>query len=111
MDELRVNGSVIPLQDLIKDAGDKVVHFSNYKAQQLVETEIAQGDALKPVVCCKSLQHDFESLADKLSGSGRVTGIPSQLSCLSQSRAHIVSAAAPASPPFISLRRSPDTSA
>ena len=51
LDELRVNGSVIPLQDLIKGACDNVVHFSDYKAQQLVETEIAQGDALKPVVC------------------------------------------------------------
>ena len=40
LDELRVNGSVIPLQDLIKDACDNVVHFSDYKAQQLVETEI-----------------------------------------------------------------------
>ena len=40
MDELRVNGSVIPLQDLIKDACNNVVHFSDYTAQQLVETEI-----------------------------------------------------------------------
>jgi hypothetical protein len=41
---------VIRLQDLIKDACDNVVHFSDYKAQQLIETEIAQGEALKPVV-------------------------------------------------------------
>ena len=40
LDEQRVNGNVIPLQDLIKDACDNVVHFSDYKAQQLVETEI-----------------------------------------------------------------------
>jgi hypothetical protein len=51
LEELRVNGSVIRLQYLIKDACDNVVHFSGYKAQQLVETEIAQRDALKPVVC------------------------------------------------------------
>jgi hypothetical protein len=50
LDEQRVNGSVIRLQDLIKDACDNVVHFSDYKAQQLIETEIAQGEALKPVV-------------------------------------------------------------
>ena len=31
LDEQRVNGSVIPLQDLIKDAYDNVVHFSDYK--------------------------------------------------------------------------------
>jgi hypothetical protein len=40
LDELRVSGSMIPLQDLIKDACDNVVYFSDYKAQQLVETEI-----------------------------------------------------------------------
>ena len=51
LDEPRVNGNVIPLQDPIKDACDNVVHFSDYKAQQLVETEIAQRDALKPLVC------------------------------------------------------------
>lgn len=51
LDEQRVSESVIPLQDLIKDACDNVVHLSDYKAQQLDETEIAQGDALKPVVC------------------------------------------------------------
>jgi hypothetical protein len=51
LDEQRVNGNVIPLQDLIKDACDNVVHFSDYKTQQLVEVEIAQGDALRPVVC------------------------------------------------------------
>ena len=43
LDEQRVNGNVIPLQDLIKDACDNVVHLSDYKAQQLDETEIAQG--------------------------------------------------------------------
>lgn len=51
LDEQRVNGNVIPLQDLIKDACDKVVHLSDYKAQQLDETEITQGTLLKPVVC------------------------------------------------------------
>ena len=38
LDEQRVNGSVIPLQDLIKDAYDNVVHFSDYKGQKLPET-------------------------------------------------------------------------
>jgi len=33
LDEQRVNGSVIPLQDLIKDAYDSVIHFSDYKGQ------------------------------------------------------------------------------
>jgi len=35
LDEQRVNGSVIPLQDLIKDAYDNVVHFSDYKGQKM----------------------------------------------------------------------------
>jgi predicted amidohydrolase/ribosomal protein S18 acetylase RimI-like enzyme len=41
LDEQRVNGSVIPLQDLIKDAYDNVVHFSDYKGQRpsVVEQE------------------------------------------------------------------------
>jgi hypothetical protein len=34
LDEQRVNGSVIPLQDLIKDAYDNVVHYSDYKGQK-----------------------------------------------------------------------------
>jgi len=33
LDEQRVNGSVIPLQDLIEDACDNFVHFPDYKAQ------------------------------------------------------------------------------
>jgi predicted amidohydrolase/GNAT superfamily N-acetyltransferase len=39
LDEQRVNGSVIPLQDLIKDAYDNVVHFSDYKGQKKVQTD------------------------------------------------------------------------
>jgi hypothetical protein len=35
-----VNGSVIPLQDLIKDAYDNVVHFSDYKGQKPVLPEV-----------------------------------------------------------------------
>jgi hypothetical protein len=35
-----VNGSVIPLQDLIKDAYDNVIHFSDYKGRQPAEVEI-----------------------------------------------------------------------
>jgi predicted amidohydrolase/GNAT superfamily N-acetyltransferase len=41
LDEQRVNGSVIPLQDLIKDAYDSVVHYSDYKGQ--TRTEFAFG--------------------------------------------------------------------
>jgi predicted amidohydrolase len=40
LDEQRVNGSVIPLQDLIKDAYDNVIHFSDYRVQQPADTEI-----------------------------------------------------------------------
>jgi predicted amidohydrolase/ribosomal protein S18 acetylase RimI-like enzyme len=36
LDEQRVNGSVIPLQDLIKDAYDNVIHYSDYKGQKPV---------------------------------------------------------------------------
>ncbi len=39
LDEQRVNGSVIPLQDLIKDAYDNVVHFSDYKGQKPLPVE------------------------------------------------------------------------
>jgi len=34
LDEQRVNGSVIPLQDLIKDAYDDVIHYADYKGQK-----------------------------------------------------------------------------
>ena len=37
LDEQRVNGSVIPLQDLIKDAYDNVVHYSDYRSHKRVE--------------------------------------------------------------------------
>jgi hypothetical protein len=33
LDEQRVNGSVIPLQDLITDACDDVIHYADYKGQ------------------------------------------------------------------------------
>ena len=39
LDEQRVNGSVIPLQDLIKDAYDNVVHFSDYKGQKRIPVD------------------------------------------------------------------------
>ena len=43
LDEQRVNGSVIPLQDLIKDAYDNVVHYADYKGQrQKAEQEPAE---------------------------------------------------------------------
>jgi predicted amidohydrolase/GNAT superfamily N-acetyltransferase len=41
LDEQRVNGSVIPLQDLIKDAYDNVVHYSDYRGKKRVEAEPA----------------------------------------------------------------------
>jgi predicted amidohydrolase/GNAT superfamily N-acetyltransferase len=37
LDEQRVNGSVIPLHDLIKDAYDNVIHHSDYRGQKPVE--------------------------------------------------------------------------
>jgi predicted amidohydrolase/ribosomal protein S18 acetylase RimI-like enzyme len=45
LDEQRVNGSVIPLQDLIKDAYDNVVHFSDYKGQK-TETADDQNEVV-----------------------------------------------------------------
>ena len=39
LDEQRVNGSVIPLQDLIKDAYDNVVHFSDYRGQKATRAD------------------------------------------------------------------------
>jgi predicted amidohydrolase/GNAT superfamily N-acetyltransferase len=43
LDEQRVNGSVIPLQDLIKDAYDNVVHFSDYKGQKMPEPGLSEA--------------------------------------------------------------------
>ncbi len=37
LDEQRVNGSVIPLHDLIKDAYDNVIHYSDYRSHKRVE--------------------------------------------------------------------------
>jgi predicted amidohydrolase/ribosomal protein S18 acetylase RimI-like enzyme len=37
LDEQRVNGSVIPLHDLIKDAYDNVIHYSDYRSRERVE--------------------------------------------------------------------------
>jgi predicted amidohydrolase/GNAT superfamily N-acetyltransferase len=39
LDEQRVNGSVIPLQDLIKDAYDNVVHYSDFRGHKRVEAD------------------------------------------------------------------------
>jgi predicted amidohydrolase/GNAT superfamily N-acetyltransferase len=41
LDEQRVNGSVIPLQDLIKDAYDNVVHYSDYRSKKRVDADPA----------------------------------------------------------------------
>ena len=46
LDEQRVNGSVIPLQDLIKDAYDNVIHFSDYKGQKPLIVESPEQVAL-----------------------------------------------------------------
>jgi len=40
LDEQRVNGSVSPLQDLIKDAYDNVVHYSDYKGQNPSQSDM-----------------------------------------------------------------------
>jgi predicted amidohydrolase/ribosomal protein S18 acetylase RimI-like enzyme len=45
LDEQRVNGSVIPLQDLIKDAYDDVIHYADYKGQK----PQAQQEPLEPL--------------------------------------------------------------
>ena len=84
LDEQRVNGSVIPLQGLIKDACHNVVHFSDYKGQRPIEVEKMLRGCFE--ICCVPLRastQDFKSLADKLPASGPVTGIPTQLSCFS----------------------------
>ncbi len=41
LDEQRVNGSVIPLHDLIEDAYDNVVHYSDFKGQPVSRTMAA----------------------------------------------------------------------
>ncbi len=46
LDEQRVNGSVIPLQDLIADAYDTVVHFSDYKNQKHLDSPTPQETVL-----------------------------------------------------------------
>src|SRR5208283_6082005 len=40
LDEQRVNGSVIPLQDLIKDAYDNVIHYSDYRSRRRAEADL-----------------------------------------------------------------------
>jgi hypothetical protein len=32
LDEQRVNGTVIPLKDLIRDAYDRVIHYSDHRS-------------------------------------------------------------------------------
>jgi hypothetical protein len=32
LDEQRVNGTVIPLQDMIRDAYDRVIHYSDHRS-------------------------------------------------------------------------------
>jgi hypothetical protein len=60
LDEQRVNGSVIPLQDLIKDAYDNVVHYSDYKGQKTAEAVPAEAnpDGLD----CDSLPQEAETM-------------------------------------------------
>jgi hypothetical protein len=38
LDEQRVNGSVIPVQNLINDAYDNAVHYSDFKSHKRVES-------------------------------------------------------------------------
>ena len=42
LDEQRVNGSVIPLQDLIKDAYDNVIHYSDYRGRKRAEADLTR---------------------------------------------------------------------
>jgi hypothetical protein len=61
LDEQRVNGSVIPLQDMIKDAYDSVVHFSDYKSQKPTEgdlTEVFIGGQTRDTETRKSPEHE-----------------------------------------------------
>jgi predicted amidohydrolase/ribosomal protein S18 acetylase RimI-like enzyme len=61
LDEQRVNGSVIPLQDMIKDAYDSVVHFSDYKSQKPAEgdrIEVVTGSQTRDVETKKSPEHE-----------------------------------------------------
>jgi predicted amidohydrolase/ribosomal protein S18 acetylase RimI-like enzyme len=61
LDEQRVNGSVIPLQDLVKDAYDSVIHFSDYKGQKTVEVGlngIATARQIPDLETKKNPQHE-----------------------------------------------------
>jgi predicted amidohydrolase/ribosomal protein S18 acetylase RimI-like enzyme len=61
LDEQRVNGSVIPLQDMIKDAYDSVVHFSDYKSQKPTAgdlTEVVTGRQIRDLETKKSPEHE-----------------------------------------------------
>lgn len=61
LDEQRVNGSVIPLQDLVKDAYDSVIHFSDYKGQKPLETGldgIASTSRIEDLETKKNPEHE-----------------------------------------------------
>jgi len=61
LDEQRVNGSVIPLQDMIKDAYDSVVHFSDYKSQNPAEAdliEVVTGSQTRDMETKKIPEHE-----------------------------------------------------
>jgi hypothetical protein len=64
LNEQRVKGSIIPLQDLIKEAHDSVVHFSDYKVQQLVVTENAQESSMKLAGAAKKCPWQVRGLCD-----------------------------------------------
>jgi hypothetical protein len=41
LDEQRVNGTVIPLQDMIRDAYDRVIHYSDHRSAMKAAEPIA----------------------------------------------------------------------
>ena len=47
LDEQRVNGSVIPLHDLIKDAYDNVIHYSDYRTHKRIYADRALPQAVQ----------------------------------------------------------------
>jgi predicted amidohydrolase len=75
LDEQRVNGSVIPLQDLIKDAYDSVVHFSDYKGQKPPEAKLnAIADAVQNLDCESGKSTESEGM-EVFAGADR-EGVP-----------------------------------
>ncbi|MGB8258732.1 MAG: bifunctional GNAT family N-acetyltransferase/carbon-nitrogen hydrolase family protein [Terracidiphilus sp.] len=70
LDEQRVNGSVIPLQDLIKDAYDNVIHFSDYKGQKQFQDD-PEGPYYATGVAEPEGTFETGSLVEADAGGGR----------------------------------------